>query len=313
MLRHLSILFTIFSCSALLFSCEEPLQEELVPDIPSKLVVESNFSEGRPIVVTVSKSGSVRDTSGYYGFLTNAEVDLYWKDEFLERLSLVLPKKDEGPPYYRSWNYTPVANVEYSIRVSADGYETVMAKSMVPSSVKITYFDLDKLWIEPPSTIEVVRHRFGATVDFDDPVSSRNFYHLNVRQQINNFVVEGKDTLITKTLLKSVSFDPSQNQNDISAHLGGGLLFEDKPGDKPLSFSFVIELDSTYQLFGKTYLELRTLSSDYYFHYTTLSRHAQGGNQNPLFEPVTVYENIENGHGIFAGYSNTLDSIQLIQ
>ncbi|WP_222845722.1 DUF4249 domain-containing protein [Flavilitoribacter nigricans] len=284
---------------------------EELPQLEPKLVVISNFAEGRAIIVTVAKSRLIGNVDPEE-YLTNAEVDLYWNNTFLERLEVVIPKDPNYPPYYKSWENKPVAGLEYTIKVSVDGFKPVMAKSSVPPSVKITDFDLANVVTEPVQGGAYNRKHFSAIVDFDDPSTTKNYYHLNITQQINNYVLEGRDTLITKSMLQPVLFDPLDNENGISAHLNGGLLFEDKPGKQALGISFSVDIDPRSQLLGKTYVELRTLSREYYLYYTSLSR-SEGSNPNPLNDPVIVFENIENGYGIFAGYSNSLDSVQFVQ
>lgn len=315
MVRHtFTVLFVLILAAGFLPSCEEPLIFEEPLPLSSKLVVVSNFTEGRAILVKVSKSRLIGDTMPEE-YLTNAEVDLYWNDVFLERLSLVIPKNPDQPPYYRTFDNIPVAGQEYTLKVAADGYQTVMAKSLVPPSVKITRFELARDIIETVPETSTERLHFTATVDFDDPIASVNYYHLNISQQINNFLLDGRDTVVTKSFLKQVVFNPLNNRVDISANsgeLGGGLLFADKPDNKALGISFSVELNPASQLLGKTYVELRTLSKDYYLFYTSVNK-SEGGNQNPLVDPVIVYENVVNGHGIFAGYSNSTDSIQVAQ
>lgn len=311
MVRHIFTILSGLLLLGLLHSCEEPLDLEDLPQFEPKLVVISNFAEGQAVIVSVAKSQLIGNVDPEE-YIVNAEVDLYWEDTFLERLQLVIPKDPNYPPYYKSWENKPIAGVEYTIRVFVDGFRPVMAKSSVPPSVKITAFNLAHVVAEPVHGGVYRRNHFSAIVDFDDPSTSKNYYHLNITQQINNFVVEGEDTLVTKSILQAVAFDPLDNQNGISAHLNGGLLFEDKPGKKALGISFAVDIDPRSQLLGKTYLELRTLSKEYYLYYTSLSR-SEGSNPNPLNDPVIVYENIENGYGIFAGYSNSLDSLQFIQ
>lgn len=311
MVRRIFSVFVSSFLLAILPSCEEPLELDDLPAVQPKLVVISNFSEGKAIVVTVASSrliGAVDQEE----YLTDAEVNLYRENTLLERLKLVVPDHPDQPPYYLSLDHTPIADIEYTIRVLVDGYQPVMAKSSVPASIEITRFDLYKIITEPIQHGLAERHRFSAVVDFDDPLIAGNYYYLNITQQINNFVVEGKDTLITKSSLQKSVFNPLDNENGISAHLSGGLLFEDKPKGKALDILFSVDIDPAKQLLGKTYVELRTLSEEYYLYYTSLSR-SGNANPNPLTDPVIVFENIENGYGIFAGYSNSLDSVQIAQ
>lgn len=311
MVRHIFTILSGIIVLGILHSCEEPLDLDDLPQLEPKLVVISNFSEGQTIIVSVAKSQVIGEVEPDE-YLTNAEVDLFWGNTFLERLKLVVPKDPTYLPYYKTWEHRPIAGVEYTIKVSVDGFQPVMAKSSVPPSVRITEFNLKNLVTEPVQDGNLNRNHFSAIVDFDDPSTSKNYYHLRISQQINNYTVEGEDTLITKSTLQPVQFNPLGNQNEIVAHFNGGLLFEDKPGKQALGISFSVDIAPGSQLLGKTYVELRTLSKEYYLYYTSLSR-SEGSDPNPLNDPVIVYENIENGYGIFAGYSNSLDSVQYSQ
>lgn len=314
MVRHIYTILAGLISFLMFTACEEPLIFDEVPFDNAKLVVVSNFTEGRSIIVKVSRSRLIGDP-GPAEFLTDAQVDLFWNNEFLERLTLVEPPDPNQPPYYKTWENTPMTGLEYTLKVAAEGFKTVMARSTAPPSIKISRFDLEQSEPEILEGGSSIRHHLKATIDFNDPLSSLNYYHLNITQQVNNFVLEGKDTVITKSLLQPVVFDPLENRQNFKANsgeLGGGLLFEDKPGNKALGISFTVDVNPAFQLLGKTYVELRTLSKDYYLFYTTVNN-SDGGNPNPLSDPPILYENVENGHGIFAGYSNSLDSVQVAQ
>lgn len=309
MIRQLFISLLGFLLLGIFSSCEEPLEiEELPITTKPKLVVISNFAEGQSIIVTVAKSRLIGDPEPEE-YLVSADVRLFWNDTFLERLRPVIPKDPDVPPYYKTWDSRPMAGAEYTIKVSAEGYKAATARSSIPPSVKITNFDLSQVRTEVLSGGIRSRNHFSAIVDFDDPAAAKNYYHLNISQQVNTFRFDGKDTVITESFLYPTVFNAFKNENSISAHLKGGLLFEDKPGMKAMGISFSVDIDPRVQELGKTYVELRTLSREYYLYHTSLSR-SETANPNPLTDPVIVYENIENGYGIFAGYSNSLDSLQ---
>lgn len=311
MARYLyTSILTLIIFSALLFSCEEPLDIADLSPVESKLVVVSRFSEGKAIEVSVSKSRPIGN-SDPIEYLMDARVELYWKDAFLEKLQLVPADGVNEFPYYVSTLNYPVAGVEYTIKVIVDGYQSVMARSRIPPSVRITKFNIDRMTVEPVAGSNLQRNYFHATIDFDDPVENGNYYHLNISQQVNNFILEGSDTLVGKKTLYPVVFNQLNNKNSVTANLEGGLLFEDKLNEEELKFTFYIDTDPNTQEFGKTYLELRTISDDYYLYFTSLSR-SDGVNPDPLNPPVIIYQNVENGLGIFAGYSNATDSIQLV-
>jgi hypothetical protein len=300
---------SLLGLAAILFACEEPLDPEYFPPAESKLVVVSKFSEGKAIEVSISKNRPIGN-SDPVEYITDARVELYLQDTLLEQLELVPAGEENDFPYYISQTNFPKSGVEYTIKVMVAGFQTVMAKSRIPPSVRITKFRVDQTTTEPISGTNRQRNYFHTTIDFDDPNETGNYYHLNISQQVKEFIVEGKDTLVGRKTLHPVTFNPLDNKNTITANLEGGLLFEDKPNGQELKITFYIDTDPKMENFGKTYLELRTISDDYYFYYTTLSK-SGGVNPDPLSPPPTIYQNVENGLGIFAGYSNVMDSLQL--
>ncbi|MCB0476306.1 MAG: DUF4249 family protein [Flavobacteriaceae bacterium] len=59
-------------------------------------------------------------------------------------------------------------------------------------------------------------------------------------------------------------------------------------------------------------MEFRTVSEDYYLYHSSITR--QNYSEGSSFaEPVFVYNNIENGHGVFAGFNTSVDSVLLVQ
>ena len=61
---------------------------------------------------------------------------------------------------------------------------------------------------------------------------------------------------------------------------------------------------------GKLFLELRSVTEEYYRYFAGLSRQKQSSD-SPFSEPVIIYDNIDGGLGIFAGYNSSVDSLYL--
>jgi hypothetical protein len=61
---------------------------------------------------------------------------------------------------------------------------------------------------------------------------------------------------------------------------------------------------SNTEFYPSIIVTLRTISEDFYNYKITGSLH-DNSSGNPFAQPVNVYKNIENGFGIFAGYSES--------
>jgi len=295
-------------CYLLLVSstCERPV--ELPFDLPEpRLVVLCNFTDGLLLQVQVSKSQSTIDPSPEE-YISDAQVEIYEGDVFIETLELVLPGSGGRAPYYVTRMLKPVPDVLYTIKVHAPGFESVMAQSAIPKASEILAFSLSDVTVESVSGGNL-RYNYNADISFGDPPGEQNFYHLNLYQQFLEYEVLEGDTFLIDSSLQVVFFNSSINTNALLAYFGGGILFEDDAFlSNRLSIPVAVQINPEYQIIGKVYAELRTVSEEYYRFHETLGRQ-QNNPGGGLSEPVIVFHNIENGHGIFAGYNTNTDSV----
>ena len=78
-------------------------------------------------------------------------------------------------------------------------------------------------------------------------------------------------------------------------------------------FTFDILIDDFYfsgekMKIQSIYISMSKISQEYYWYETSYQAYLSAQN-NMFAQPVQVYTNIENGLGIFAGYSTTIDSL----
>lgn len=305
----------IFSISVFLIfvaaSCERPLDLD-IDEPESRLVVVSNFTNDKALEVIVSKTKSILSTAETE-YILDAEVELYQGDMFLETLDLI-PAIGKLNPYYITNTFRPIVNEEYNILVTAPGFDRVMAKSRIPTSINIHSFNVFNL-VSFNTPEGNVLYSYNVLLGFDDPVEEENFYHLRFFQQIVNFVInEEGDTIPRGSYLQQIGFNASEDNNFLTAYFDGGVLFEDGPlNGKPISYSFPlqIQLEPRTEILGQIFVELRAVSEEYYLYHNSLSRQQSDPNL-PFNEPVIVFNNIKNGQGIFAGYNSSIDSIPVI-
>jgi len=287
-------------------TCEKPVELGLpLPD--PKLVVVSNFTTGEAMRVRVSRSRSILDDSPE-DYIADAVVELFNEDDqFIEQLNLVIPQINRVSPYYTTQGTAFVPGETYKLKVSAAGFEPVTSNSAIPPRIQIQQFSVSGLTSGPGSQPGSVRYDYQVSLSFSDPGAQTNYYHLNFFQEVQDIIVE-------QSYLQPVVFSPFTDNNYLLAYFAGGVLIEDEPfNGQTISYTFPmsIEIYPSYQLLGKIYVELRTTSEEYYLFHNSLSRQ-QTNNSGTNGEPIFIYNNIENGHGIFAGYSFSLDSLNVI-
>jgi hypothetical protein len=289
----------------LTFACEKP-QLQLGNYAPS-LVVISNFTTLDGIRVQVSKSRSPLD-NGPTEYITNATVEIWESGQLLERLNLS-DVREVKSPFYTSEVIKPRVGVEYTVKVSAKGFRTVTATSRIPESVKLDSVKIEKL-VAAAGDPGFVNYKFDLAIYFTDPRLERNFYHVNVFQK--NLAVQ-KDGVEQLEQIKKLIFNSDINTNYIVANYDGGFLIEDKPIDGtavyiPIPIS--IRMPAHVQNLDEMIVELRSVSEEYYLFNSTVSRQ-QNNSDQPFSDPVVLYNNIRNGQGVFAGYSQAEKIVSL--
>ncbi len=302
----LVLLFSLFIAS----TCEREVKLDL-DDLNDKLVIYSAFSAGDTLRLQLGKSKKVinRDPAE---FLPGAEVNLYEDDIFLEKLDFIVPGgNNRTPPYYKSQTDDVIkVGKTYRIEAILDGFETVEAKSTIPYPVTIRFFDFFELQIDSESEPGFITYSYYVNAKINDPQSQENYYHLIAYQEIwAEELVNG--TLVSNPYYVPLRFDDASNTNDVVSYDKQGVLLKDNPFEDGYRFDLEnFRIRSSNVTIGRVIIELRTVSKAYYLFHTSISQQ-QGATDLLFTEPVFIYENISNGHGIFAGYSTQFGAIEL--
>jgi len=306
------ILAFILFCGIIFLNatCERSLDLQ-IPEPKQKLVVIGNFSQTQDLKIQVSKSGFILDRDAN-NFLINANVRIFQEEKFIEKLTLVRPKN--AIPFYSATRFRPLVGKKYEIRVNATGFDAVEGCSSIPQSVPLNQAALEYLAIHNLEDGNTKRFSFNLKLAFDDPAFQENYYHLKVYQQFEQFTVLRNDTVVVGNQRRELQFSPSLNDNFEIANYNGGVLLSDGGFDgqqRSFDLPLTVDVASDRELPGKILVELRSVSPEYFAFYASVSKQ-QSSPEFPLAEPVSIANNIENGIGVFAGYSSVVDSIPLI-
>lgn len=289
-------------------TCERPLELQF-PETSPSLVVISNFTSDQDLMVQVSLSRTILASPGIE-YLTGAQVNVFEGTRQLEQLELVIP--NDGTPFYQSQEFRAEIGVEYGIQVLVPGFEEVIAMSSIPEQIDLERVNIENLVIEKRSD-SIEAYTLDLNVGFQDPGNQKNYYHLKLYQQFERFTVLRSDTIVTSSSIRELQFSAAINNNYQVAHYEGGVLLEDTPFDgSAQNYSFPLQVNVAFQeeLPGKIIAELRTVSEEYFLFYSSVSRQQQAP-AVPLAEPVIIFNNIENGRGVFAGYAQSRAAIEL--
>lgn len=295
-----------------LFSCEKAVNIS-IPESEQKLVILSNFSSIEPLKVTVTRSEELLSSDTNFVAISNADVGIYQDGVLLESLTFV----PQPPPlglFFQTNTFQPVIGTTYELRARAPGLPMVTATSALPKAVELTNFKLRN--VEKTTTFQGDRATYNYSLDISlqDPLPSGNQYHLLIKQQ-KLAMAEGdgrpSETSIDQPQVIAVTRASTTLEN---YHRGGFLFDDSEQNGQQLNYTFQFQTSTSNinEKLGKLYVELRTVSEDYYLFNQSISNAFQSSGE-PVDQPVIIYSNVENGFGIFAGYSVVKDSLDVIQ
>lgn len=304
MMKIKKILFVLltFTC---LWSCEKV--EDIVdfPKHKSRLVVNGFFHADSRWEFDVSKSLSVIDNAPL-AKINNASIQIFENDILIETLTFLFEDGGINDGLYYSDN-KPVFGKNYSIIVSANGFESVSAADKLPTPVPIVSTDfkiIDSSFYTNSDGNILWYINSAVSIKFNDPVGEENFYQLEV---LYYYTIYNFDS---STYYNSFnSFHLNSDNLSIEEGLEGNIIFSDLIFDGQtyeISAEFThynAPPDFTY------YIYFKSLSKSCFFYKKTYGLYLNRKN-DPFAEPVQVYNNIENGFGIFAGYVADVDTIK---
>jgi hypothetical protein len=283
MKKYIAILFLVVLCA-----CELIVDID-VPFEHAQLTVNSFFNPDSVWKATVSINRHILDDSPLIK-IGNAVLVVYADDLPIDTLI----HQYEGN--YRS-DEKPLIGKSYEIRVSAPDYEPVSARSETPLPAGITSFTLNSVIVDNRNDVTI-------RIKFNDDGAHKNYYQISLDAESEHIDPNTGETDYSRYPVFLETDDPENtpyNQYLLidNSILVKDILFSGKEADisiKSQDFSAVYA--------DRVIVTLRTLTEEYY-NYVTTSELQEVTSGDPFAQPVNVYNNIEHGFGIFAGYSQS--------
>lgn len=288
-----------------------------IPVEPPRLVVNSVISPDSAAGARISKSKYVLDRAESFATVDNAQVALFEDGREVAQLS------SAGTGWYTS-TFHPKAGHQYLLQVMAEGFPTVEASSEIRPAVLIESLAVDS--VQTPSGISCTNgdcetlyaKEYQIQLRFSDTKQQNDFYEIigygtvkdsfEVRDNFGNVV--DYDVFLSRQRLYLTTNDPVLTSSDVGlggeAFFGSSLLFTDELITDQ-AYIMIFRTDNFFfSDLQQIVVMLRTLSEDQYRYQRTriLQDFSEG---DPFSEVVPAYTNVENGFGIFAGYS--VDSV----
>jgi len=277
-------------------SCRELVTDEF-PDFAAVPVVNSILREGEPLEMRLSWTAKI--DSSRLKFIENATVRLFANDEYIETLT-----HWKKGIYKASVNV--VSSVKYSCEINIPEYETVIATDMLPTASVPSDIQVISVAWRDEEGIAYPAIRFT----FENNPAERRYYEAIIWEVKNN----GTHNAV-KTQMPIAHFtDPVLKSEGLPVAVFSNENIKENEYTMTVNFlSHRLIGDGQYWLYEPVMLELRSVSYDYYRYEKQKYLYEIGfapefGKPSPVF---SLYSNINNGYGIFAGYatvfSDTLD------
>ena len=288
----MKLTYYLFLILFLLTSCTKEVVIDL-PDHEGKPVINSLFSPDTLLCVHVSRSRVITDTF----FLQETAPVVVLK--YAEKID-TLQSTSNG--YYVSQNLVPQVETRYTIEVFSMEHNKATASDKIPAKVNFNIINyVHRAGIDP----EGFKYS-SITIKFSDPSDKKNYYeillvHENENSHSYNLKALWSEDIVTK------------NEGYVN-ELYSNLIFSDEMINgktHTMIFNFFNgqdELNTAFNLF----VHFRSVSENYFLYKKKLILHFEnqfGDIWDGTGNPVNLYSNVENGYGIFAGYSENTDTV----
>ena len=294
MKRFVQYIIIIVILAAGFSSCRKVVTDKF-PDYPQKITVNSIAKAGEPLLVNVSLTGNINDST--LAFVDNAEVNLYINGNLAETLSY------EGDGYYVS---TVVANENDSLEcVVAYNGDTARCHCIVPHKEIPLGFE----YIANAGVDDWGEVLHGVVTTIGNIKNQRKYYEIKI------YTVEGYDHYGGTSLMDIT--DPIIKNEGLPLPLFSNELASGENFSVTLKFmthvhGAAVYNDTLVQMIRPILVRFRAVDENYYkftrMHYLYYEgRYSEGIIDNPVV--FNVYSNVENGLGVFAAYTEYTDTI----
>lgn len=279
-----------------LSACEQIIEPDL-PEHTPRLVLQAFFTPDSTWVAFVGRSAGILESQPERErAVAEATVELLVGDRVIDELEFF----QEERVYV--WEKGALqAGESYSLRVSAPGFATIQATDAIPRPVPTA---IASYRINTSSRSESrISGDFSIKLEIQDPPGETNYYQLRFFR--SGYRLGDEESFFTVEESFSTQ-DPSISADNDVDDLIEGLItapfFKDTLFDGQ---THAIELSGDYDTREHMRFHIQVLYvSKTYYEYLKSARLHQSTQDNPFAEPVGVYSNVENGYGIFAGYSS---------
>lgn len=272
------IIFALFVSISFL-SCETFIDME-IPNEGRKITINSIINDQDIPVVYLHRSRFILDATYEFEPIIQATVKLFKEGE----LVATLQEKELG--VYIAPGYVPEKGFQYTVEVTKAG-ETASAQTIIPNSVGCQLVDTIRV---TNANMENIQEYLRFNLSVTDPGDQENYYMVTFYSSFYDY---------------PISFHNSQQivENGNDQFLNYAVFSDKLINGTTKKLAFDIEINNFTEEINPVRIQFNSISKDMYLYYLRLSSYWEAQNSF-LAEPVMIYTNINNGLGIFGGFSN---------
>lgn len=292
------VLFLLLGLASLT-ACETSVEID-VPAHAPKLAVQFNLSsEQSAQEIFIGRSQGVLASEDLWqtGAVKNAQITIKDAQGVTRQTFAFVPYDydvDRGH-YKAQGNFTPQPGQEYTLTVSAPGFETIQSTLKMPQLVSINSSSLQK------STQNGYFNYTGRLrLEFQDPQGQENYY------RISGYALDQDGNRMS-------SIFPNEENGDIFGEEVERIEINKVFDDGWASDGLITYSDNVGFYGGNTApaaleIILEHITQDLYLYERSRENYQE---ENPFAEPLNLHSNIRNGYGNFGGITTTTYRIQL--
>jgi hypothetical protein len=294
------IYFLLFLMHFLLMNCGSVEINEDIPDTSGKICINGTFTQDSAWTIYVTKGKHILDNNPIRQ-LADADVVILEDNKILTTLHSfgysTINQNIGGYTSYKETTLVPKPGKTYQLKASYPGLPDVTTSCFLPMPVPIHNVELTHSSELSKAPIDIY---------FYDPPNEENFYSmeciLTMESKNYNTGESPKYVVREKLYTSNPLYYLEEDFDIINSTSAKPIFFSDKQFDGQLiKIASIINASERTNVI-KAEVILNTLSKEFYLYKTTKARQAFAEN-DPFAQPVQVYNNVQNGFGIFIGFS----------
>jgi len=285
-------------------SCQNELDLDLSQN--RKLVLLATVEPGVPVDARISTTATT--SSQAISFPENAFVTL--EEDGILVDTLIYQNDPLAERTFYLGDFIPQAGSTYTLRAEVARLPDITATTTIPP--KSLDFMMTPLVIDSFQLEDGRWNFFGeARIDMKSNTRSEELYHMILTYDRTYKIFDGGGTFLFEFIEELSIEHPLELQRTFLLHENGYLVkgSDLESGIIPMTFNFLF--NSTEEVRKPLRMEIRKVSQEYYDFHLTVAQQEQASATAGILAPIAndVISNVENGVGIFGGYTSTIEPI----